>query len=398
MNPTLAIIRPDLLFTKEVRSQLAENYQLAEEFSIFSFIEKLKAGKLQAVGVCLFGKLSDPSFLNTVETVSAFKSLHAFKVIVFSDMVAKEDRGNAVRLDVDGLLSAKELKKNHFLQVISQALKREPSKLREELTDDTQTLASFDYKTPLNKRLFDIFFSGLALLLLSPILLTIAALIRLESKGPIFYKSKRVGTAWKVIDFYKFRSMVPDADKKLKSLDHLNQYKTGEADQTKNKYINKRCDTCLRYAISCEKPLFNDSGDYICETFYPDFKKESDNTFFKIANDPRITKLGAFLRNSSIDELPQLINVFIGDMSIVGNRPLPIYEAEKLTTDKYSKRFMAPSGITGLWQVTKRGKGGPMSEEERIALDNYYADNFSFWLDMKIILKTFPALFQKESV
>jgi lipopolysaccharide/colanic/teichoic acid biosynthesis glycosyltransferase len=127
-------------------------------------------------------------------------------------------------------------------------------------------------------------------------------------------------------------------------------------------------------------------------------KKEGDAAFFKLTNDPRITKLGNFLRNSSIDELPQLFNVFKGDMSIVGNRPLPIYEAEKLTTDQFSKRFLAPAGITGLWQVTKRGKGGPMSEDERIGLDNEYADKFSLGMDIKILLMTIPALFQKENV
>jgi lipopolysaccharide/colanic/teichoic acid biosynthesis glycosyltransferase len=104
------------------------------------------------------------------------------------------------------------------------------------------------------------------------------------------------------------------------------------------------------------------------------------------------------LRNSSLDEIPQLLNVFKGDMSIVGNRPLPLYEAEKLTKDMFAKRFLAPAGLTGLWQVTKRGKGGPMSEEERISLDNTYADHYGFWFDVKLILKTIPALFQKENV
>jgi lipopolysaccharide/colanic/teichoic acid biosynthesis glycosyltransferase len=84
-------------------------------------------------------------------------------------------------------------------------------------------------------------------------------------------------------------------------------------------------------------------------------------------------------------------------MSLVGNRPLPLYEAEKLTTDKYALRFLAPAGLTGLWQVEKRGKG-KMSEEERLMLDNTYAENHSFWYDIKLILKTIPALLQKENV
>ena len=115
------------------------------------------------------------------------------------------------------------------------------------------------------------------------------------------------------------------------------------------------------------------------------------NTFIKIVNDPRVTRVGKIIRNTSIDELPQLINVIKGDMSIVGNRPLPLYEAELLTQDDLSKRFLAPAGITGLWQVELRGKGGDMSQKERMQLDNKYADlfidnNYSFWYDIKIIL------------
>ena len=136
----------------------------------------------------------------------------------------------------------------------------------------------------------------------------------------------------------------------------------------------------------------------MCEKDYLDTQKnKAGAAFFKLKDDPRITKIGKFIRNTSIDELPQLWNVIIGDMSIVGNRPLPLYEAEKLTTDKYALRFLAPAGITGLWQVEKRGKGS-MSEEERLQLDNVYASNHSFLNDIKLICKTIPALFQKENV
>jgi lipopolysaccharide/colanic/teichoic acid biosynthesis glycosyltransferase len=117
----------------------------------------------------------------------------------------------------------------------------------------------------------------------------------------------------------------------------------------------------------------------------------------KFVNDPRVTKLGQFLRKSSIDELPQLVNIFKGDMSFVGNRPLPLYEAEQLTSDEWSERFNAPAGLTGLWQVNKRGKSG-MSEAERKELDNTYARTHTFFGDMSLILKTIPALTQKENV
>lgn len=120
-------------------------------------------------------------------------------------------------------------------------------------------------------------------------------------------------------------------------------------------------------------------------------------SFVKINNDPRITTIGKFIRNTSLDELPQLINVLKGDMSVVGNRPLPLYEAVQLTRDEWAMRFLAPAGITGLWQVSKRGKAD-MSALERIQLDNEYAQKGNFWFDLKIILQTLPAMRQKETV
>ncbi|MEG0645994.1 MAG: sugar transferase, partial [Bacteroides sp.] len=125
---------------------------------------------------------------------------------------------------------------------------------------------------------------------------------------------------------------------------------------------------------------------------------EQKNAFIKLENDPRVTKVGHIIRKFSIDELPQLINVLKGDMSIVGNRPLPLYEAELLTSDEYIDRFMAPAGLTGLWQVEKRGDSGKMSAEERKQLDILYAKTYSLWLDIKIILRTVTAFVQKENV
>jgi lipopolysaccharide/colanic/teichoic acid biosynthesis glycosyltransferase len=205
------------------------------------------------------------------------------------------------------------------------------------------------YKIPVLKRLLDLTISICALVLLSPFFLIIAILIKLDSKGPVFYTSKRVGTGYKIFDFYKFRSMRVNADKEVENLiaTSANQY--------------------------------------------------GDSAFFKMKNDPRVTKLGNFLRNSSVDELPQLFNVVKGDMSIVGNRPLPLYEAELLTTNEWSMRFLGPAGITGLWQIIKRGKSD-MSDRERKKLDNFYNKKFSVWLDLKIILMTVPVLFQKEKV
>lgn len=204
------------------------------------------------------------------------------------------------------------------------------------------------------KRLIDIVLSSIAILFFLPLFIVIAIAIKLESKGkgPVFYASFRAGRGFKIFKFYKFRTMVPDADQKLNELAELNMYESNDNEIT---------------------------------------------AFFKVMNDPRITKVGSFLRNSSLDELPQFFNVLKGDMSIVGNRPLPLYEAASLTTDEWAERFMAPAGITGLWQISKRGKEN-MSTEERIALDIQYARNHSLKEDLLIMLKTPTALIQKSNV
>ena len=255
-----------------------------------------------------------------------------------------------------------------------------------------------DYKLPLIKRIFDITFSGLALLILSPIFLIIAILVRSESKGKVFYFSLRVGSGYKVFKFYKFRSMFTGADARLKDLSHLNQYNTDKNPVVATKEaVKELCEFCEQAGTECQNPLYADN-EIVCETLYNQQKESNlDSAFIKIKNDPRITRIGNFIRNTSIDELPQLWNVFTGDMSIVGNRPLPLYEAEKITTDKYALRFIAPAGITGLWQVEKRGRG-EMSEEERLNLDNNYAKTHSFGNDIKLIMRTIPALFQSENV
>ncbi len=254
-----------------------------------------------------------------------------------------------------------------------------------------------DYKIPLIKRVFDIVVSSVAILLLSPILLVTTLAIIIESKGDIIYKSKRVGTNYRIFDFLKFRSMYIGADKALKELKHLNQY---DDKKEETEEFNTDCPLCTKLAEGehCS-PILYIKGLKICEHWYIEQKRLQDSsTFTKIKNDPRVTKVGNFIRNSSIDELPQLFNVLKGDMSIVGNRPLPLYEAELLTSDDWSARFMGPAGITGLWQVELRGKKGIMSEEERKALDNKYAETYSFLGDIKLILRTIPVLFQKGNV
>jgi lipopolysaccharide/colanic/teichoic acid biosynthesis glycosyltransferase len=289
----------------------------------------------------------------------------------------------------DSLVGRIEYLKDYRLRIVPQ----EPE-LEREIT----------YHMPMSKRIFDIVLASGALIALSPLLLIVMAAIRLESKGKVYYTSRRVGR--EPFDFYKLRSMRVGADADLAKLaKDKNQYAT--ASQKSEIDFDTPCPECsvLPGGKTCS-PLIHIGSHSICEYWYSVQKKEIDKSksaFIKIVNDPRITRVGKFIRNTSIDELPQLINVIKGDMSIVGNRPLPVYEAEQITKGDMSRRFLAPAGITGLWQVELRGKGGDMSEDERKRLDNVYSDhfignNYSFWYDFKLILRTFKALFQKDTV
>lgn len=280
-------------------------------------------------------------------------------------------------------------------------LQKHKKATKAEKLPDTKEVA---YRMPTSKRIFDILVASSVLLLASPFLILILIAIKLESKGKVYYISKRVGR--KTFDFYKLRSMRTGSDELLKKLaKEKNQYNTEQ--KPADNLVDLPCPRCskLPEGQTCSPIMYIDTHE-ICDYWFNVQKIEAaknNSTFVKIVDDPRVTRVGKFIRNTSIDELPQLINVLKGDMSIVGNRPLPVYEAEMLTADTLSQRFLAPAGITGLWQVELRGKGGNMSEEERMRLDNEYAehfkgDNFSFWYDIKLILRTIPALLQKDSV
>lgn len=269
------------------------------------------------------------------------------------------------------------------------------------------------FKIPVWKRLFDIVFSLLGIIILSPIFILTAIAIRIESKGPIIFKSKRVGTNYTIFDFLKFRSMYEDAESRLQEVakEEGNQYAEknekeeeqksvitaplGEEAEKKMMSMGMESDMM----ISDEEVMLVGDDYIVAENDYNKKKEEEiNNAFVKIENDPRVTKVGRFIRKTSIDELPQLFNILKGDMSIVGNRPLPLYEAEKLTVDSSIDRFMAPAGLTGLWQVEERGKGGMMSADERKQLDITYGRTYSFKLDMQIIFRTLTGFIQKENV
>ena len=287
---------------------------------------------------------------------------------------------------------------------------------RETILFDTEITQNrvLQFKIPIWKRLFDIIFSILAIIILSPIMIATVIAIKLESKGPAIFKSKRVGTNYKVFEFLKFRSMNTDAEKRLKELSKTsNQYSKQEKDneddifttnpqESQEEKVNATIpllDPETEMMISDEEVMLIGDDFVVAESDFSKQKEEEiNNAFVKIENDPRITKVGRFIRKYSIDELPQLFNILKGDMSVVGNRPLPLYEAEKLTIDSSIDRFVAPAGLTGLWQVEKRGDSGKMSAEERKQLDIQYAQTYSLGLDLKILFRTIFAFVQKENV
>ena len=327
-------------------------------------------------------------------------------IILMTDKMSSEERDIYMKCGINDTINhdASVTELNKKIQFISD---------RENILFDSEApkYRILKFKIPVWKRLFDIVFSGLAIILLSPVFIITAIAIRLESPGPIMFKSKRVGTNYTIFDFLKFRSMYIDAEQRLKELSKdYNQYASEReeeeakstitaplGDQAEMEMLNMGMESEMM--ISDEEIMLVGDDFVVAESDF-NKKKEEDinNAFVKIENDPRITKVGKFIRKYSIDELPQLFNILKGDMSIVGNRPLPLYEAEKLTADSNIDRFMAPAGLTGLWQVEERGKGGNMSAEERKQLDITYGQTYNFALDMKIIFRTLTAFIQKENV
>jgi exopolysaccharide biosynthesis polyprenyl glycosylphosphotransferase len=188
------------------------------------------------------------------------------------------------------------------------------------------------------KRLLDILAASALLILLAPLLLLVAMLIKFDSPGPALFVQERVGLNKRKFRMYKFRTMVADAEKKQSDLEKLN---------------------------------------------------EADGPVFKIKQDPRITRLGKYLRKASIDEFPQLLNILKGDMSLVGPRPLPIRDYQGFDQDWLHRRFSVRPGITCLWQVNGRSS---TTFGRWMELDMQYIDNWSLWLDLKILAKTLPAV------
>ncbi|MBE9212805.1 sugar transferase [Plectonema cf. radiosum LEGE 06105] len=192
------------------------------------------------------------------------------------------------------------------------------------------------------KRLFDFYFALFLIVLLAPVYLSIAVLIKLDSPGPIFFRQKRIGLHSREFLIWKFRTMITDAEKIQVSLEAKNEMK--------------------------------------------------DGVFFKMKNDPRVTRVGQFLRRYSLDELPQFFNVLVGEMSLIGPRPLPIRDVQKFQTKHFIRQEVLP-GITGLWQVS--GRSEIDNFDDVIKLDMSYIENWSISLDLNIFLRTFKVLLHK---
>lgn len=373
------------------RLERALNQSVLECLTLTNFCQVME--HLNSSSICVFLEKNDVhADQDTIRKLRQHYS-NAY-IILFGRSLSKEDKIAYIKAGVNCVIT-EEITKEDLLRLLAIAEDFSNKKAINEKPNEVIGGLSF-FRLPLWKRAFDIVASLGAIICLSPVFILTAIAIELESKGSIVYKSKRVGSNYKIFDFYKFRSMYPDADKRLAEYRTQNQY-VMEAEE-----LNSSAPAALQVAtVNGQMPsavLFSDNFSTNEQDYLKNKSTERANTFFKMENDPRITRVGQFIRKYSIDELPQLFNILKGDMSVVGNRPLPIYEAEQLTSDSYIERFMAPSGLTGLWQVEKRGSSGKLSPEERKQLDIKYARTFSFALDMKIILRTFTAFIQEENV
>lgn len=352
----------------QINNILSETIRKRKEDHCFVFIQRKN-------------KLSDLKIISHLT-----KSYSSVYIILVGVPLSIEEKKEYLTAGTDSIISEKR-NDTELIRILDFAIKYNERINSTSLR--SKELESF--KMPLWKRTFDIVCSLAAIIILSPLLIVAWLAIRLESKGDAVYRSKRVGSNYQIFDFYKFRSMYSDADKRLAEFKKLNQYAQEELTEQESKTSSTRLH-------KADVVLFADDAITSEKEYIAAKKQERSNAFVKFENDPRITKIGKIIRKYSIDELPQLFNILKGDMSVVGNRPLPLYEAELLTSDEYIHRFMAPAGLTGLWQVEKRGEAGKLSAEERKMLDIRYANEFSFLMDVKIIFKTFTAFIQKENV
>ncbi|OFX18900.1 MAG: hypothetical protein A2V77_17250 [Anaeromyxobacter sp. RBG_16_69_14] len=299
-------------------------------FRLIGFVDSREwdmAGEFERSGYQLLGDMRElPELLRrqVVDEVMVFLPLKSFYEL--NSRIVKQCEEQGIRVTLPSSLF--ELKN---ARVLAEAVDDEEPAF-------TMATGAIEGAPAAAKRAIDLVVAAALLVALAPLFLAVALLVKATSPGPVFFTQERIGLSKRRFRMLKFRTMVVDAERRQRELEHLN---------------------------------------------------EANGPVFKIRKDPRITSVGAVLRNTSIDELPQLLNVLKGDLSLVGPRPLPVRDYEGFERDWHRRRFSVRPGITCLWQI---GGRSDVSFERWMELDMQYIDTWSLWLDLKILCKTIPAV------
>ena len=326
-------------------SNLADSFQMGYASAInlqqaLSFMEELNKDNLQFKGIMIDVPLHKMqlSQFNKYIAASAFSQIPV--LYVSTHLSEKESAELSAANAVDDIIHPVRdiFTIGERMEFLAKVKKEASTRTK---THEPQYISVINFLNACIKRSIDILISSILLLVLSPVMAFIAILIKLESCGPVFHNAYRAGKGYRVFKFYRFRTNKVGTARLVNSLSQITVFGNNSAG-----FIN----------------AYMENG---------------------------LTRLGKFLRLTSLDEIPQLLNVLKGDMSIVGNRPLPLNEAAQLTNDQFAERFNAPAGITGLWQISSE------NEQFRVSLDLEYAREHDLLLDLEILMRTPLAMFRK---
>nr|WP_321465546.1 sugar transferase [uncultured Desulfobulbus sp.] len=348
---TLTIIRAWAIYTFKEQVRLGKNKLRVLVVGTRSRAQELvKALHHQVIwGVQVVGFIDpDPAFLGTeilgVPVIGTVENMHeCLKNNVFDEVIIAIPR--SLLDDAEPIVMACEeegVRLRFMADIFNVQVARISLTQVQGIPLLTMEPVAQDPQQLLAKRIFDLTLTILSIPILIPIFLVIALAIKIDSPGPVFFIQQRVGLRKRLFPMIKFRSMRMDAEEKLDEIEHLN---------------------------------------------------EADGPIFKIHNDPRVTKFGRFIRRTSIDELPQLVNVLRGEMSLVGPRPMSQRDVAQFDRGIQRKRFSVQPGLTCIWQISGRSD---LPFEKWLELDLEYINNWSFWLDIKILFKTIPAVLKSK--
>jgi lipopolysaccharide/colanic/teichoic acid biosynthesis glycosyltransferase len=320
--------------------------------NVFMVSQWINANGLPDGIVCDMKLPADDAFVFFDFWIGHFDSETKIPFIILDDEKNKKNVEKAIQLKIDDVYT-KPIDAETLINRILSLKKIKPLSNSGSIIKSVPT----NYQITFFKRLFDLLFASLGLIITSPVLVILALAIKIESKGKIYSISKRVGTGYRVFDLYNLRTRYSDTDKRFHDLSHINQY--------------------LKEA-------------------HPNYAERHQE------NDPRLTRVGFIIHKTGIDRWLQLINVIKGDLTLVGNRPIRMYEAEMLRIVDWNDRIQGPAGLTGLWKIKSHKNYKTLSTEDRKLLDNKYyriaRRKYPFWKDLLIILRTVPAIFQKKNV